>query len=111
LDILFVSDRESRKYNDFRRLLKECGQQRATLIQRRLDQLRAARQLEDLRNLPGHCHALTGDRKEQLAISLDGSYRLIFEAADEPVRRLPDGGLDWSRTSSIRIIEVVDYHD
>jgi proteic killer suppression protein len=111
LDILFLSERVARTYNDPQRLVKLHGPERAKHIGRRLDQLKAAPCLGDCRNLPGHCHALTQNRAGQLAISLDGSCRLVFEPADEPIRRLPDGGLDWSRTSTIKIIEVVDYHD
>lgn len=102
------------------RLQKECcdrktgrkvhGPDRAKRVGKRLDDLRAAATLEVMRSLPGRCHELTGDRAGQLAIDLDHPYRLIFEPADNPVPRKDDGGLDWSKVTSIRILEICDYH-
>jgi len=54
---------------------------------------------------------LTGDRKGTLAVDLDHPYRLIFEPANDPVPRKPDGGLDWTKITVIRILELRDYHD
>ena len=73
--------------------------------------MRAAQVLDDLRALPGRYHELGQNRKGQLAVNLDQPYRLVFEPADEPVPRTPDGGLDWSAVTAVRILEVVDYHD
>lgn len=45
----------------------------------RLDIIRAANTLEDLKKLrPLRCHPLKGDRAGQWAINLTGFYRLIF---------------------------------
>ena len=106
------------KYNDFKeecrnqRLLeKKRGRKRAKYIQRRLDDLRAAEVLEDMRGLPGHCHELRHDRSGQFALDLDQPYRLIFEPADEPVPTKPDGGIDWTKVTAVMILGVVDYHD
>jgi proteic killer suppression protein len=92
-------------------LARRYGPRRAALIRRRLDELRDAVVLEDLRNLPGaRCHELTGDRDEQLSVDLDHPYRLILEVADDPVPRRPDGGLDWAQVTTVRILEVTDTH-
>lgn len=88
-----------------------CGQREGDLLGRRLDDLHAATMLEDMRNLPGRCHELTGDRKGQLAIDLVHPHRLIFEVANEPIPRKTDKGLDWKKVTAIRIIEIAkDYH-
>ena len=63
-----------------------------------------------MREAPGRCHALTGDRKEQFAVHLWGSYRLVFEPDHEPIPRLEDGGIDPVHVTRIAIVEVVDYH-
>ncbi len=55
-------------------------------------------------------HQLRQDRDEQLAVRLTGKMRLVFEVANVPIPRLPDGGLDLSAVTEIEIIEVVDYH-
>jgi proteic killer suppression protein len=59
---------------------------------------------------PGNCHALRADRLGQFALSLWGSYRLVFEPNHNPIPRLPDGGIDRAVVTRIRILEVVDYH-
>ncbi len=94
---------------------KECvrrfGPEKAKLLQLRLDQLRYAMSLEEMRSLPQvRCHELKGNRASQISLDLKHPYRLIFEVADDPVPMQPDGGLDWKGVRSIRIVEVVDYH-
>jgi proteic killer suppression protein len=57
------------------------------------------------------CEELKGNRKVQLSVRLEGGHRLIFEPADDPIPRKPDGGLDWREVRAIRILSVEDYHD
>ena len=64
-----------------------------------------------MKTLPGRCHELTGDRKGQLAVDVTKNVRLVFEPADEPTPTREGGGLDWEGVKSVRILEVVDYHD
>jgi proteic killer suppression protein len=79
-------------------------------MKRRLASLQAAEVLADMENVPGRCHALAADRSEQFALDLWGSYRLVFEVADDPVPRLADGGIDRHQVRAVRILGVVDYH-
>jgi hypothetical protein len=53
---------------------------------------------------------LIGDRAGQFGVTVSGNYRLIFEPADEPLPLSPDGTLDPSRVTVIRVLEVDDYH-
>lgn len=81
---------------------------------RRIQELRAAQSLGDLwppYSGPGRCHELRGNRADQLCLDLDLPYRLIFEPAHEPKPQRPDGGLDWSRVTCVRILGVEDTHD
>ena len=110
LDILFLSEKSREEFNDSAKRKGRHGEKRGKLIGRRLDDLRAAINLETMSMLPGHCHELKGGRKGQLAINLDGLYRMIFEVANDPVPMKPDGGLDRSRVSAIRILSIEDYH-
>jgi plasmid maintenance system killer protein len=80
------------------------------LLKRRLASLLAAPTLDDMEGVPGRCHQLTGDRRGQFAISLGGSYRLIFVPDHDPIPTLADGGIDRSLVTKISITEVVDYH-
>ena len=85
-----------------------AGRYRKVLV--RLASLRAAETLADMEMVPGRLHALTGDRKDQFALYLWGSVRLVFAADDDPLPVLEDGGLDRKRVTKIKVVEVVDYH-
>jgi proteic killer suppression protein len=92
-------------------LAREYGPEIAAVLGRRLEELGAADSLEDMGRLPAaRCHELSGRRKGQLAVDLRHPFRLIFEPAQLPVPRRPDGGLDWSRVTEVVVLEIVDYH-
>lgn len=110
MNIVFPSERIAAEFNSLKELSRSYGHENARRILRRLDELRAADNLEVMRKLPGRCHELKHDRVGQLAIDVRHPYRLIFEPANEPIPRKDDGGLDWSQVTSIRILEVEDYH-
>ena len=110
MDIVFPNERAAAEFNSLKALSRSYGAENARRILRRLDDLRAAANLETMRNLPGRCHELKHDRAGQLAIDVRHPYRLIFEPANEPVPRKADGGLNWAGVTSIRILEVEDYH-
>lgn len=111
MDIVFKNKKFEKECNNQKLLQKQHGQIRAKRIRRRLDDLRAADVLEDMRNLPGRCHELIGDRAGQLSLDLDHPYRLIFEPADNPIPLKPDGGIDWKKVTAIKIIGVEDTHE
>ena len=110
MDIHFTSEKLKKLYNTQSLLVKKHGTDRATRIRRRLDDLRAADTLEDMRYLPGRCHELKGDRAGQLSLDLDHPYRLIFTPAANSLPRKPDGGLDWTQVTAITILDVEDTH-
>jgi len=109
MEILFASDPSD--WCEWKRLVRMHNEQRAKLIRRRLDDLRAAPMLEVMRNLPGRCHELKGDRKGQLSLDLDGPYRLIFMPANDRMPTKADGGLDWTRVTTVTVLEVSDTHE
>lgn len=93
-------------------MLKRHGPLRARLLQKRLTELRAASTLEDIRKLSqARCHELRQNRKGELAVDLDHPYRLIFEVANDPKPTRTDGGLEWTKTTAIRILGIEDYHE
>ena len=110
MDIFFRDKRLQDACNESRRLNRRYGADMAKVIRRRRDDLRAARTLEDLRNLPGRCHELGGDRAGQLSIDLRGPYRLLFAPAHDPAPTKTDGGLDWTQVTAVEIIDVEDTH-
>jgi proteic killer suppression protein len=89
---------------------REYGVDAARALRLRIAQLADAPDLATMRGLPGDCHSLTGNRDGQLALTLTKGSRLIIEPADDPVPLLADGGLDWHAVTSVRIVEVTDYH-
>ena len=111
MDITFKSGKFQRECNKHNLLQRRHGQRRAKRIRQRLDDLRAANTLEDMRRLPGRCHELRGDRSGQLSLDLDHPYRLIFEPANEPIPRKADGGLDRTKITAVIIIGVEDTHE
>ncbi len=89
---------------------RRWGAEHWKILQRRLASLDAAPTLKDLEGVPGRCHPLTADRSGQFAMTLWGSFRLVFVPDHDPIPTLPDGGIDRSHVTKISITEVVDYH-
>ena len=111
MDILFQDQRLAKVCNNESLLIRKHGPICAKLLRRRLDELRAAENLEVLRSLPqARCHELKGNREGTLAVHLEHPYRLIFEPANDLIHRKPDGGLDWTEVTAIRVLTVEDYH-
>jgi len=110
VDISFSDNKFEKLANDQRLLQKAYGQIGANFIKKRLDDLRAAKTLEDCKKLPGKYHELTENRKGQLATHVEQPNRLIFKPTNDPIPLNDNGGLDWSKVTSIEIIEVTNYH-
>jgi plasmid maintenance system killer protein len=109
--IEFTTEKLRKEFEDGRVLQRERGVVQAKKIMTRLMQLEGALTLEQLRNQPGHFHALTEDKSGWLACDLDQPFRLIFEVANVPVPQLDAGGIDWSKVTQVRILGVLNYHE
>jgi proteic killer suppression protein len=110
LNIAFRSQKLRKDCNDYKRMVRRFGAVGAKKLSTRLDDLRAARVLEDMRHVSGRCHELRGNRAGQFALDLHHPYRLIFVPANDPVPRKSDGTLDWTRVDAVVIQGVEDYH-
>ena len=96
---------------DYKKAVRKLGKPQATVFFNRLADLRAADNLETMTTLPGHIHALKGDRAGTFTLYLKHPSRLIIISAVDPPPELPGGGLDWSRVDHVCILEIVDdYH-
>ena len=115
MDILFKKQKDRVIANNESKLKQKYkgNPRRSRSIRARLDELADADNLDVMRFLPQvYCHELKGNRAGQLAVKLDKGYRMVFEPADNPVPKKKDGGLDWTRVTAIRILELSeDYHD
>jgi len=110
MDIIFGSSRLRKACCNSKDGVRHFGATRAKLVRRRLDDLRAADNLAEMRKVGG-CHELKRSRKFQLAVRLDGGFRLVFVPGHNPIPTKPDGGLDWTQVTIVKIIGVEDYHD
>ena len=111
MEILFVTRKVQKICNSKREMQAKLGTRNAKVLRQRLAKLKAADSLEDIPRIrPDRCHELGQDRKGQIAVDLVGPNRLIFEPGHDPVPKKDDGGLDWSRVTSIVVVEVGDYH-
>ena len=110
MDITF-GDRKLKEYaNSDRNGQKRLGLKRFKIYKKRLDQIKAATTLEDLRFSPGNFHELKGNRKGQWACNLDHPYRLIFSPLENPIPTDKNGIYIWVEILGVEILEVVDYH-
>ena len=109
--VLFRQEKLKKLTDSKSELARKYGDRQATIILVRLNALRAAENLEEIRFSVGcRCHELKADRAGQLSVDLVHPHRLIFEPANEPIPYKSDGGLDWKLVTEIRILEVVDTH-
>ncbi len=111
MDIIFKTQKLEKQCNSQKVLVRTYGSRCAKLIRRRLDELRAANSLQDIRYLPqARCHELKGSHAGNLSVDLEHPYRLLFRPANEPIPQKADGGLDWANVTAIEIIGVEDTH-
>lgn len=111
MEVSFANQKLQKLCNNAGKLRGEYGPECALKIQRRLDELKAAECLEDLRNLPAaKCHELKEDRAGQLSVYVEHPKRLIFVPDHQPVPVGKGGGLDWQQVTRVIVIEIVDYH-
>ena len=111
MEVLFVDARLKQACEAATERQRKWGQPAAKNLKTRLDELRAARCMEDLRGLPGRWEELTGSRLGYFSCKLDKGLRLILRPTSQPPPVKEDGGLDWQAIDRMTITEVVNYHD
>ena len=99
-----------RRLASMKAMQRKWGESQARQIARRILEFEAAPCLGDLSSLPPtRCHPLTGNRQGQYAVNLQGAMRLVFEPAGDYSYH-PDGSLDQTSVTEIRIMKVENYH-
>ena len=88
IEISWSSRKLEKACSDDRQGRKQWGADNWKLLKRRLAALLGAPTLADMDGAPGKCHPLHADRSGEFALSLWGSYRLIFEPANNPLPKL-----------------------
>lgn len=110
MDIKFKTNKLKECANNDSLAKRKLGTTRAKFYKARLDDLRAAESLEELRHAPGKYHELVHDKKGQWACNLDQPYRLIFVPQENPVPVDEDGKYIWIEIKKVEIIEIKNYH-
>jgi plasmid maintenance system killer protein len=110
MDVTFSSTKLGKVCNSGKTLRGTYGPRMADVVQRRLSDLAAAANLEEMKLLPGRCHELTENLKGRLAIDLVHPYRLVFEPNHSPRPQLASGGLDWGNVTRVTVVAIIDYH-
>lgn len=118
MDIQFKTKKLQDTCNDTRKRDREYGPERGKRLGMRLDQMRAAANLEEFKIVHQRAHPLKADRSGQWAADLDGPYRLIFEPIPDPVPVSDDRRSEkaeeapaFNQIRVVKILEIgVDYH-
>jgi len=111
MDLSFRTRKLEKLANSGKEQQKQLGTNAAKKFKRRLDDLRAARNLAEMTLLPGRLHPLKGDRAGELSLDLEHPYRLLLVPANDPVPVKDDGGMDWEAVTAVEITEITDTHE
>lgn len=102
MEISFASRKLQKLCESEKELRKAYGSDGAKKAMRRLADLRAAATLEDMRNLPGRIHELTGE--------LAGGWRLILVPTNGWPTEKAEGAHVWATIDAVKVLEINDYH-
>jgi proteic killer suppression protein len=87
VQVQFRTNKLRKQYEDVREAEKAHGRQVARRYVERINILKHARDIEEVKQLPGlDCHELKGRRQGQWAVKLTGFYRLIFTLQGEQLQ-------------------------
>lgn len=99
MDIKFANKQIEKICSTRSAAVKEIGSTRAKNLFMRLNQIKTANAVEELKLLPGKFHELHGDRIGQWACNLDANWRLVFTPRT-----------DKYATVIAEIEGIIDYH-
>lgn len=84
MEVTFQTRKLEREYEESKRAIRAYGQAVATRYIERINIIKHATDIEQLKKLPViDCHPLKGDRKGEWSIKLTGQARLIFTLEGE----------------------------
>ena len=107
MQVVYADKELARCAGDRAYAVRKMGQRRADVYMDRLNDLRGAANLDDLKDVPGRYHELTGNRAGQWACDLDHPYRLIFK----PILNSFGNVIGLLVEQTVSILEIVNYHD
>lgn len=109
MEVLFEDAGLQKIAEDESRLKKKYGPQQTKVIQARLAVLRAASNVEELKQLPGRWHSLSSNWAGHWSGDLKHPERLIISATPPPPLN-EDGGVDWAKVTSVTVVGIENTH-
>lgn len=111
MKIRYHTRKLEKSVGSYRAIKKDYGE-RAKKVNRRIEELTAAANLEDMRSIhAANCHELKADRVGKIAVDISPNHRIIFLPDHDPLPEKDDGGLEWKQVTSIVILAIgEDYH-
>ena len=103
MDIYFENSKIKKICSSKNKAILKYGKDNADYLFRRLIQIQAAENLEQLRLLPGHYHRLTGNLNGKWACTIRGGLRLIFAPKE-------NGKVLLSDITEVTLVGLIDYH-
>lgn len=110
MEVYFANKKLADTLGQDKARVRAYGDTVAKKLALRINALKAADTLDDIRNLAGSCHELRENRSGQLALDLTANLRLVFRPAEDPPPCNAEGGLDWTQVKAVTVLEVTDYH-
>lgn len=109
MDVSYKDSKLRKLCEHSREANRKLGADSAGKLQRRLSELDAAENVDEL--IAGNPHPLEGDRSGQFSLALAGGKRLVFAPYHDPVPLKDDKGINWLAVTAVTIIYIGDYHD
>jgi plasmid maintenance system killer protein len=111
MQISYINKKLAKLLGSQKEVLRTYGPDNGKRILRRLDQIAAADNLQELSTLPQtRVHELTQNRDEQISVDVKHPYRLLMVPNHKETPRKPDGGLEWSLVTQVTILGIEDTH-
>lgn len=111
MEIKYSSNKLEKSVSSPNEIFKNYGT-RAKKVKQRLEELKAAANLEILKTIPAAgCHELDGNRKGQFAVQISGNHRIVFIPDQSTIIKKENGQIDFSAITIIEILTIgEDYH-
>ena len=110
MQVAYKSGKLEKTLTNPAKTFREYGTRAKKVIQR-LREIESSANLSVLMKIPAaNCHPLSGSRAGEFAVNVSGNRRMIFEIHQEPIPLKGDGGTDTDSVTSVKILEIKDYH-
>jgi proteic killer suppression protein len=110
MEISYKTNRLKKQLSNASEIKKAFGVN-ANRVSARLDDIRAAPNLQVLKQLPAaNCHQLQGRKNNEWAVDISKNHRMIFEIAHDPIPMDENNAINTLLVTEICIKETADYH-